>query len=510
MTHEEHDFYILRGLGDREWGTWIWATLREQGYSVLLDLWAFSEEDAQRGAELDAIANAKAVIAVVSQAALAEDEMHSRLVQAMSSEESNLLAVFVEADVSAPLLNGVPSITIAGLSEAKASKALIRAAAELRPAPGVTTGHAPHDNRGGVEAARFPADLPRLDQPVIIEVRTGDIMRTPADVAAFKYGGKFEGAGTKLVGALVEKGWRERELAPKSDLYTYVDSRGAIAAGSVLVVPTPPALDFTYSDARHFSATVLRQLKIQRTPVRHVATTVHGPGYGLDEAASFVSLVTGVLEALAEGDAPASLECFSIVENSPDRAEELADALERRLSEVPYLQQLESDAPGVWRFRIGVPSEPSSGAARPTIELLESEPERLPRVFVAYPFKLVDVFKFGIQQPAEAANLLCEKTPDAVFTGDVLEHIKNQIKSASLVIGVLTGGNQNVYLEVGYAWGREIPTLLCIKKGEKPKFDLDGQKRIEYESIEQLAGEVARYFEQFRREGIFAAARGSS
>lgn len=512
--NEEHDFYILRGLGDREWGTWIWATLRSRGYSVLLDLWALSEADATRSAEVEAIAAAKAVIAVVSRAALDEEAMDERLIQALRSESSRLLAVYVEADVDAPLLAGVPSVEIQGLGEPEAAAALIRAAAEVLPGAAEPPRPPPRMKRfmraRGDDRARFPADLPRLEQPVIIEIRTGDILRTPADVAAFKYADAFEGAGTKAVEALVQKGWRERELTPEAGLYSFVDSRGAVAAGSVLVVPTPSFREFTYSDARRFAADVLHKLKIQRAPARHVATTVHGPGYGLDEAAAFVSLVAGVLEALAAGDAPATLERFSIVERSPERAEALADALQRRLSEVPYAQRIESDERGVWRFRVGVASERDAGAGRRDIELLKREPDLLPRVFAAYPFKLGDHFKFGIQQPAEAANLICEKTPDTVFTGDVVEHIKGQIRSAALVVALLTGGNQNVYLEVGYAWGRDIPTLLCIEKGEKPMFDLGSHKRIEYSSIEHLGDEMKRYFDQFRRDGLFGARSGAA
>jgi TIR domain len=511
--NEEHDFYILRGLGDREWGTWIWSTLRSQGYSVLLDLWALSEADAQRSAEVEAIGAAKAVIAVVSQAALEEEAMHERLVEALR-ESTNLLAVYLEAGVHTPALTGVPSVVIEGLGEAEAATALIDAAAQVLPAPAPPrprqrAWRRPKPARGD-DGAPFPADLPRLEQPVIIEIRAGDILTTAADVAAFKYAERFEGVGTQAMEALVEKGWKERELTPRPGLYSFVESRGAVAAGSVLVVPTAGFSDFTYSDARRFSADVLRKLQIQRVPVRHVATTVHGPGYGLDEAAAFVSLVAGVVEALALGDAPASLERVSIVERSAERAEALANALQRRLSEVPYAKRLETAERGVWEFRLGVASEPGgAGAGRHEIELLESEPDLQPRVFAAYPFDLGDHFKFGIQQPAEAAALICEKTPDTVFTGDVVEHIKGQVRSAALVVALLTGGNPNVYLEVGYAWGCGIPTLLCIEKGEKPTFDLDGQKRIEYRNIEHLGDEMKRYFDQFRRDGLFDDPRGA-
>jgi nucleoside 2-deoxyribosyltransferase len=72
------------------------------------------------------------------------------------------------------------------------------------------------------------------------------------------------------------------------------------------------------------------------------------------------------------------------------------------------------------------------------------------------------------------------------FTGDILYRIKSQIETASLVIADLTGANPNVYLEVGYAWGKGRPTLLLAKKGHDLKFDVQGQKCIFYENIVEL------------------------
>jgi hypothetical protein len=63
----------------------------------------------------------------------------------------------------------------------------------------------------------------------------------------------------------------------------------------------------------------------------------------------------------------------------------------------------------------------------------------------------------------------------------VMGEIMNQVKiieSAAVVIADLSGSNPNVYLEVGYA-GR--PTILLIKAGEEPKFDVRGYKHLKYE-----------------------------
>ena len=73
------------------------------------------------------------------------------------------------------------------------------------------------------------------------------------------------------------------------------------------------------------------------------------------------------------------------------------------------------------------------------------------------------------------------------FTGDILERIKLRIETAALVIADLTAANPNVYLEVGYAWGKERPTLLISKKSGDLKFDVRGHRCLIYKSINELA-----------------------
>ena len=53
-----------------------------------------------------------------------------------------------------------------------------------------------------------------------------------------------------------------------------------------------------------------------------------------------------------------------------------------------------------------------------------------------------------------AAGYLGERADLATFTGDVMDWVRARISSANLVIADLTSANPNVYLEVGYAWGK--------------------------------------------------------
>jgi hypothetical protein len=130
-------------------------------------------------------------------------------------------------------------------------------------------------------------------------------------------------------------------------------------------------------------------------------------------------------------------------------------------------------------------------------------------VFVAMPFSkdLDDVFVFGIQGPVNGAGYLCERVDMLSFTGDILERIKSRIETATLVVADLTGANPNVYLEVGYAWGKNRPTLLLSRKTDDLRFDVRGQRCIVYENIVDLAKKLQQDLAIIGRSGAGDLAR---
>jgi hypothetical protein len=109
-------------------------------------------------------------------------------------------------------------------------------------------------------------------------------------------------------------------------------------------------------------------------------------------------------------------------------------------------------------------------------------------VFVAMPFapEFDDYFHYGIQQAVNTAGFLCERADLATFTGDVIVWVKERIDSARLLVADLSTANPNVYLEVGYAWGKGIPTVLLARDRADLKFDVKGQRCLLYTSIRRL------------------------
>jgi hypothetical protein len=64
--------------------------------------------------------------------------------------------------------------------------------------------------------------------------------------------------------------------------------------------------------------------------------------------------------------------------------------------------------------------------------------------------------------------------------------LKERISSAALVVADLTDAKPNVFLEVGFAWGRDVPTVLLCKDGTPLEFDVQGQRCLFYKSIRDL------------------------
>ena len=50
----------------------------------------------------------------------------------------------------------------------------------------------------------------------------------------------------------------------------------------------------------------------------------------------------------------------------------------------------------------------------------------------------------------------------------------------------MTGSNPNVYLEIGYAWAKGVPTILIVKSSKATAYDLRGHTGHAYKSIISL------------------------
>jgi hypothetical protein len=321
-------------------------------------------------------------------------------------------------------------------------------------------------------------------------VEAGDITETRADVALLKYAQRFYGAAGLVAQRLSSVGVPSSQLeAPPGD-FRFVEARGGITSPLVLSMGTVRLGQFGYHEIRQFAVRALKALE-SRPGLKHMVSTVHGPNYGLDEDEAVLAFVGGLVEGFQRGGGPDGLERITLVELDSRRAQRLRKALERGLADTPWVQAL----PGNGGFRV---QRMTAFVQAPPLATAGTVSMQKPHAFVAMPFspELEDTYHYGIQGPVKAAGLLCERVDQAVFDGPIIQRIKERIDTAKVVIADLSMANPNVYLEVGYAWGRGRPTVLLVRDVKELRFDVASYRCIAYRSIRDLEALLSRELER--------------
>jgi hypothetical protein len=318
-----------------------------------------------------------------------------------------------------------------------------------------------------------------------IEVEVVDALKIDADVLALKYAQSLYGVDLEVV----ERLSISEKTLPEISEYKFIRTRGKIGASSVLFIGVPYLSEFRYKEIREFSRNVLFSLSECAPNTTHLALTLHGAGYGLDESESFEAELAGLMDSILNGKFPPGLHTITIVELNPARAKRLKTILERMMPK----GRISIDAHGHLN-KLG----------KESTERLRSvgyESASKPFIFVAMPFaeEMDDAFHYGIQGAVNAAGFLCERADLSSFTGDVMEWVKKRISNASFVIADLTTANPNVYLEVGYAWGCNKPTILIIKNTSDLKFDVKTQRCLVYKNIKDLEDSLSRELKQLSK-----------
>jgi hypothetical protein len=321
-------------------------------------------------------------------------------------------------------------------------------------------------------------------------LEAGDITETREDVALCKYAQRFYGASEAVSKRLSAAGVQLSELEVTPGDFRFVETRGALTAPLALFIGTVRLGQFGYHEIRQLSVRALKALE-SRPGLRHLASTVHGPNYGLDEDEAVLALAGGLVEAFQRGNGPDGLERVTLVEIDTRRALRLRKALERGLGGTPGVQAL----PGGGGFRV---QRMSAFVQAPPMATAGTTSMQKPHAFVAMPFaqELEDTYHYGILGPVKAAGMLCERVDQAAFDGPIIQRIKERIETAKVVIADLSMANPNVYLEVGYAWGRGRPTVLLVRDIKELRFDVASYRCIIYKSIRDLETLLTRELER--------------
>jgi hypothetical protein len=321
-----------------------------------------------------------------------------------------------------------------------------------------------------------------------LTIQPGDIALYDADVVALKFAQDFYGADELVASLFSKAGISIDHIRPPIGEYSYIETRGSIKAHHALFIGVPELNNFDYLQIRQFAARALNILAHQAPRTRHLAMTIHGINYGLDEIEAVNAQLAGYLDSLQSGQLPPMLETITIVDINQDRVQRLRESLQRSLANASYASRIGMR----WAYRLTAP--PANNTLNRTfndtkiIERAGIESAAKAHAFVAIPFtkEMDDVFYYGIQQPVRDAGFVCERVDQEAFTGDILDRVKKKIETAAVVIAELSGANPNVYLEVGYAWGKGRPTILLVKGEQDLRFDVRGQRCLKYERIKDL------------------------
>jgi hypothetical protein len=306
-----------------------------------------------------------------------------------------------------------------------------------------------------------------------IRVLQGDALEISADILVLKYAQALFGVDEIVVDRL-EATKPVRDTLPRPGSFKLFDTEGNLAAKNVLFVGVVVLRAFGYEAIREFAKRALTSLAEAMPEAAHIAFTLHGAGYGLDESEAFRAELAGILDAVETGNCPIGIKRITIIERNAGRANRLKallDAILPRSAAKPVIAERPIVTAQIERLR-------SAGA-----------PSRAkPHIFVAMPFapEFDDHFHYGIQQAVNSAGYLCERADLTTFTGDVIAWVKERIDSARLLVADLSTANPNVYLEVGYAWGKGIPTVLLARNATDLCFDVKGQRCLVYNSIRKL------------------------
>jgi hypothetical protein len=323
-------------------------------------------------------------------------------------------------------------------------------------------------------------------------VQRGNVTEIPSDLLLLKHAQAFYGADRAVSSCLVSAHvCRAEDLRPPPGEFRIVETNGSIAPSRVMFVGTPPLHDFTYDRMESFARTSVEILAEFALPVRVITTTVHGTGYGLDSGESLQRLVHGFREGLAAWKA-STIERIVFVTLDERQERILAsvlsslspkDAIRGEISGVVQKTVQEMEVVASTKEPASETEPAASGSTQATGQSTKK------RVFVAMPYseEFENVYEFGIYPAVRNCGFICERVDEVHFTGDVLRKIREGIETADLMIADLSEARPNVYLEVGYAWGRGIDVIFLARKGEDLHFDVRTHRCIYYGRFAELA-----------------------
>jgi hypothetical protein len=320
-------------------------------------------------------------------------------------------------------------------------------------------------------------------------VANADITQVAADLLVMKHANGFRGADEVVARTI---GFTTNV---KLGEFEFHSGRGT-AATEVLFIGVGPLRSFRYEQIQEFGRRAITLARQHRSLVSHLALTIHGPGYGLDLDQAFLSMIAGLLAELKE--APSRLNLITVADRSEKRCDQLFALLQEHLQEFALTKGTHRNV------KLLGNSTAAHETSNSNIVLFGSRAEAKPRLFIAMPFaeEFTDEFEIGFRDAAKASDFICERLDVEHFTGDIMTEIKKRIVESHGVLALLNGHNPNVFLEIGFAFAHNKPTILVAKEGPDLPFDVSGHRCIRYKSITHLREVLTKEIAALKSGGV--------
>jgi hypothetical protein len=348
------------------------------------------------------------------------------------------------------------------------------------------------DMRGGLNA-KFSADLlsnmhqfvgKREIKPIHFEILYANAAEFACDALIMKTASGSSGLERQIANQLGKQGSALRfdDFKNTGD-YRLVKSGHAIAAKNSLFVRTVSVYEFSYRHVREFFANALRILATDAPDTEHIAMTVQGINtvLRLDEGESLLAQIAGLVDAIKAGHCPKNLKRISIIDRNKNRIGRLQSTVSPYFEEVDYASRAEGDA---WAYELQFSKQEAVESPDAGREVIK------PFAFVLLPHQeeLEDIFYYGIQRPIHAMGLLCERNADNEETSQDLNGMLQRIGLSRAFICDVSEKNPEIYLQLGYAMGKGIPTAL-ISRQTNPDF----ADAIAYQKIWELEERLSQW-----------------
>ncbi len=326
--------------------------------------------------------------------------------------------------------------------------------------------------------------------PLMVKITKANISQFPADVMVLKYSKGFLGASMHVFNSLQQVGTtiNTAELTEIGS-YQLLNTQDALTTPLVLYVSTPYPRQFKYTDLTAFIKRSFIILKEQKPDIQHVAMTIHGIKFGLDEREAFLTQMNAIFEAFISGDVPPKLERVSIIENDAGRATRLIDIADEFTDMREDITTVENDM-GAYRLDIQ-----RATTEIPAIVISDTKPYILAIMPPADSYD--DSFYYGIQRPTHTYGLLCERESAELLIempADI-ENLQSRIELARGVIIHLDDKplTPDFAMQIGLVWGAKRPTLFICQSDNTAHHLLPKDAIHTYKKISELEIFIADY-----------------